>query len=324
MQKLLRYSCVCFFFVRCQIALTGEFYMQLSNEDKGFFRKISEEIFGEDNSEGQFSLGVLISYTQDFKKDQKLEYSFQQDVFTPGRLGKRSSNAVLGDRAFAGYLAFGFNYLRKDQTRISWITLVSKADLLLGVIGPNSQAEAVQNYGHRLIGGTEYLGWKDQLENSYGANFTVRVIPQLRTNFKGLDAEVAPHAVISVGNFVGYQGIGITLRFGKHLSSDFGPKDFSPYSTKNPTISNHKGYSWNLFVGIERRHLSHNYLLQGVTSRSRIVSVQMKDYLTDVQVGVIVNLKHFLINVSFIQRGLEFTTQENKQQFVTVGSSIKI
>ena len=295
-------------------------YIQLSNEDKGIFSELSEEFFGTDQSDGQFTQGLLVSWTESLEEGTKLEYVFQQDLYTPGHIYKDHDTASPGDRAFAGYLALGINYMKRvDGFSEKWQWLY-KVEASLGVIGSAAEGQPVQDAEHRLIGTSEYRGWNDQLSNRYGGGVVIRFIPRYYIPLsEQVGMEFSPHGVVAIGNLVAYQGVGGSIRFGRGLQQDYGAMDFSPFSTKNPMISDVKGVAWNVFVSLERRHMDRNYLLEGLTSHTHQRLVSLEEYLTDVHLGYNIQYNDVHLSIALVQRGIEFREQRDKQQFVTVG-----
>jgi hypothetical protein len=301
-------------------SFSGDLYMQLTNEDKGIFSELSEEFFGTDKSDGQFTQGILLSWTESLDEGVKLEYSFQQDLYTPGHINKDQETASPGDRAFSGYLALGINYNKRVDSSIERLQWLYKVEASAGVIGTAAEGQPVQDAEHRLIGADEYRGWDDQLSNRYGGGVVMRFIPRYYIPLAGkIGLELAPHGVVALGNFVSYQGVGGSLRLGRALQKDYGAADFSPFSIKNPMITDAEGFVWNLFVGLERRRMDRNYLLEGLTSHTHQRLVSIEEYLTDVHVGVNVFFKDIHCSVVLVQRGIEFREQLDKQQFVTAG-----
>ncbi|ODS22958.1 hypothetical protein AB835_11430 [Candidatus Endobugula sertula] len=162
-------------------ASARKFYFELGNEDKGIFTQTSKEIFGNDNSDGNFSQGLYFSYTSNYHENGKLEYSLEQDVYTPSFDNKSAPTAVIGDRPYAAFLGLGANYIRKSGDKNILhrsADFIQQFNIKIGVVGHDAGGQELQDFAHRIRGATEYTGWSDQVENKYGGFFDLSCSPQ--------------------------------------------------------------------------------------------------------------------------------------------------
>lgn len=315
----------------CFSAKAGDIYIEYANEDKDIFEDLSQNFFGDDNSDGNFTQGLYLSYTTTgFSENHKVSYSIEQDIFTPSGNAKRLPRAVVGNRPFAGYLGIGLSYTLKNNLILQKGSfssdIIQHIGLKLGVIGSDSKASEFQDELHDIIDATEYNGWEDQVKNKYGGIFSYYLYPRLHYKLIGdsLGVELSPHAGLSAGNLISYAGAGFTVRIGSNLTKDYGPKLFSLLSSGNNMVTDHRGFSWHLFFGVEHRYMDRNYLLEGRTGISGLRTVAMRDEVTDLQVGGVLNFNWGALSLSLIERSREFETQANKQQFLRVGFNINI
>ncbi len=301
-----------------------DLYLEFANEDKGALTPISEFLFGEDHSDGHLTQALYLSYTHSLKRNQKLEISLEQDVFTPD--DKYAESSEYGDRPFAGYLGVGGDFIVKtDEKNLNSFLnfdLIHRVSLDLGVTGPPSGAQKFQNWAHDKKGVPSYSGWDDQVEFRFGTTAAYRIITRFRRELKYIDLELSPHGVFSISNVVGYQGVGATFRLGKDLQSDYNPVIFSPLSNGNECLTDVQKFSWNLFYGIEGRHIFNNYLLEGTTSVTNRQTVSLEEFVADMQVGLILNFAHVSTAVSITNRTKEFKGQDHNQQFMRLGINV--
>lgn len=86
--------------------------------------------------------------------------SARQSIFTPE--DKRRSDFIVDDRPYAGWLYGGLALLADTGKELDTF------ELNIGVVGPSSGGEWVQDNVHRTIGSTKAAGWDNQLEDELG------------------------------------------------------------------------------------------------------------------------------------------------------------
>ena len=155
--------------------------------------KYSKEIsFKNDNDlyvstfkDSYYTNGMFLSYKyiSKFKsKNQEkkiLEWKIGHEMFTPYKSIVQS--IVEHDRPFAGYLfgSFGINRVYKNNTTL-------KTTIQIGVIGPNSFSEELQDFIHDIYGFKKAVGWKHQIRNAFGLNFNAnynKYITKISSNY---------------------------------------------------------------------------------------------------------------------------------------------
>ena len=312
---------VLFYFLFLSTAYGGTFYFEYGNEDKGTFTGLSELFYGgPDQSDGNFTQGLYLSYTDDLSEDSKLTYSLEQDLFSPYKHNKRKKLATPGDRPFAGYLGGGVVYHKRSNY------FSQKLGLKVGMIGPSARGDQVQNFLHdHLISADEYSGWNDQVKDKVGLSGQYMAALKLQTTCGVICFELAPHISLVASNLIAYEGAGATFRIGNHLDKDYGPAIFSPLS-RGEMLTDHKGVSWYVLAGYEKRRMRKNYLLDGVTSISDIPTLTDDDiekYVADKHIGFGANLGGVALDFTFVERSREFK-QQDAQQFIRVGLGIPI
>lgn len=127
-----------------------------------------------------------------------------QKIFTP------QSGYVPGpqyvDRPFAGYLYIGstLNLLYKNESNL-------KLGAQLGVVGPASQAEAVQEFIHKTFGFYKPGGWQYQIKNDPEINLSAEY-NHLIARASWVDISLASYA--NLGNGFTGAGAGALVRLG--------------------------------------------------------------------------------------------------------------
>ncbi len=294
----------------------GFVYTEFANEDKGVLQGASDAVFGDNTSDGGMTHGFLFSHMHDIGANRQLSLGFEQHLFSPSGQNKRNRSATVGDRPFAGYLGAGVGYTRRDGR---WL---QRAELKLGVVGPDAQGREVQNAAHEdVVAAGTHEAWNDQVANRRGAIVGYRVARRWLTDCRPICLEATPHGVVTRGNLLAYEGLGLSLRAGNRLDRDFGPPVFSMLSRGGHT-TNHRGFSWSVGAGIEQRLVRRNYLLQGPTIESGATSVAMLRGLTERQFGADVAWKSTTLSLTFVRRGAEFPG-ERPQDFMRLGLAVR-
>ena len=112
------------------------------------------------------------------------------------------------------------------------IDTLDSVELDLGIVGPESFAEDVQDGYHDLIGVARSNGWDHQLKNEPGvALIFERKWRPAPWRFDGLEFDLIPSAGGSLGNVMTQLNLGAMVRLGQSLDVDYGP------SHPRPTLS---------------------------------------------------------------------------------------
>ncbi|CAM1372608.1 lipid A deacylase LpxR family protein [Tenacibaculum xiamenense] len=93
-----------------------------------------------------------------------IDFEIGHKIYTPFKAVVQSPQQH--DRPFAGYLygSFGINHFFKNNSFL-------KNSVEIGVIGPGSMAEELQNFIHDIYGFRRAIGWKYQIRNAFALNF---------------------------------------------------------------------------------------------------------------------------------------------------------
>ncbi len=88
-----------------------------------------------------------------------LSISIAQTIYTPEDLER--SDLILDDRPYAGYTYLGVAVHRTTPK------IMDTLELDIGIVGPHSYAQDVQEWAHRVFDSTEPKGWSNQLEDEF-------------------------------------------------------------------------------------------------------------------------------------------------------------
>lgn len=125
-----------------------------------------------------YSNGIFLhlGYADESKKKQKRVHRFElgQQIFTPLRRNTRTPADI--DRPYAGYtyIQYTRSWFKNERT-------VLQVNGTLGIIGPASGGEGLQNTYHRWLQYAPFLGWRYQISNQLVLNTGVLYASNLVT-----------------------------------------------------------------------------------------------------------------------------------------------
>jgi hypothetical protein len=139
----------------------------------------------------------------------------------------------------------------------------------LGVVGPASGAQQLQNGFHNLIGQRATLGWDSQIQNTPIAELLHERVWRLPLGtVAGLETDALPSLTIAVGDLRDYLQTGVTFRFGQGLDSDFGVPRFRPGLSGGDAYTPTRPFAWYVFAGVDGQAVAYDILLQSSPIRS--------------------------------------------------------
>jgi hypothetical protein len=270
-----------------------------------------------------YTNGLYISLTtpprpRDEGSDLRYSFFLGQSIFTPEDLLLNPPNPE--DRPYAGWLYAGVRMYRESAT------VLDRADISLGVIGPSSGAEAVQIWFHALNmfgGSVEPRGWESQLHDEPAAVLSAQRTWRVTLTEGFLDGEFLPEANLALGNVFTYAGVGATLRVGRNLRADWGPPRIQPALQGSDFVDRDAAgsFAWYVFAGIEGRAIARNIFLDGNTWKES-PNVSRETFVADYNLGLAVIGGPFALRMSYTERTREFETQHGNDKFVSLNLSL--
>lgn len=240
-----------------------------------------------------------------------------QSIFTPRNT---EATAPLPDEhPYAGWLHATF------LTAVDSGKTLDTLSIDLGLVGPSSGAEWVQNHVHELIGSDEANGWDNQIQDEFG--FVVsyerkwRALAEWRRN--GLGVDVIPHAGVSIGNVLTQAATGLIFRLGQDLANDYGPPRVRPAQAGAGFFAPRDHFSWYLFVGASGRAVAYNIVLDGNAFRDGGPSVNRKPLVAEGQAGLVLQMGRVQSAFTVITRTDEFDGQGKQELFGAISLSMK-
>jgi hypothetical protein len=248
---------------------------------------------------------------------QRLEFDLQQVIFTPVRTQVYDPNP--DDRPYAGQLALHTSLVQDtDTTR-------SIAQVGIGVVGPASLAQSVQNGFHFLIGDTTSKGWHYQLHNEPTLDFLGgRIWRYDLASFDdgAIGVQALPQVTAQLGNTEIFGQAGAIFRVGSGLDSDFGPAVIEPAMTGTDAYTPTQPIVWYVFGGAVGRVVAHDMLVQGNDFQSSR-GVALTPLQGDLEVGAALIVYGIRVTATEVFETPEFHHEAPAFQYGSIGLSAR-
>lgn len=245
---------------------------------------------------------------------RRVSFALGQSIYTPEDITR--SELIADDRPYAGWLYAAVGLLTLHRETALAPERLDTVEFNLGVVGPASLADEVQQRWHELIAARPPRGWHHQLDNEPGVNAYVN--HQWRLDLGTLAGEVAvdlhPHLGYALGNVHTHAGAGATLRLGNDLRGDFGPPRIRPSPPGGGFFTPREDLGWYLFAGVEGRYVARNIFLDGNTFEASH-RVTREPWIADLQYGVVVTWGEVRASFTNVRRSREFAGQQGASEY---------
>lgn len=239
-----------------------------------------------------------------------------QSIYTPENTTR--SDVIPDDRPYAGYTYIGFAVQRTAQK------IMDTLELNIGMVGPHSYAEYVQEGVHKWLGDKEPQGWQNQLKDEVSLDLIYERKWRLGASKlgHGFGYDFIPHLGGRFGNVYVYANTGAELRFGWNPPDDFGTCPIRPGCETNGTtgLENNRGRSFGIhaFLSVDGRAVLRDIFLDGNTWQDSH-SVDKNYFVADLGAGLGISTRLFKVTYGVIYRTREFKSQHaNGQIFGTL------
>jgi hypothetical protein len=209
-----------------------------------------------------------------------LGVSVGQQIYTPTDTARIHPDP--NDHPYAGYLSATATLIQDvGNTR----NVLSAG---LGVIGPYSAGQLVQNAFHSVINSPTSHGWASQLHDEPEIQFTAaRIWRKNLVSLGPLETDVLPAVTLGVGTVRDYVQAGGRLRIGHGLERDFGPGRLVDGPSGEDAYLPGDGLGYYAFVGASGQAIARDAFLDGnLTGRSAHVS--RRSLMADFEGGIAV------------------------------------
>jgi lipid A 3-O-deacylase len=232
---------------------------------------------------------------------QRIALDLTQQMYTP--IGTSSPVPNPSDRPYAGLLLGNITLLSDTEDTRSVLTLS------LGLVGPASGAEQLQNSFHDLIGQTHALGWSHQIGNTAAVELLHERVWRLPMGtVAGLETDALPALTVGVGDLRDYVQTGVTFRFGQGLDSDFGVPRVRPGLSGGDAYMPTRPFAWYVFAGADGQAVGYDLLLQAQPFRGGPHVSTVWD-VAELQGGFAVMAYGMRLTFAYVAQTQEFTGQ---------------
>lgn len=250
---------------------------------------------------------------------EALALSIGQNIYTPE--DTQAEELIEDDRPYAGWLYGGIAAYDAiwGEDPIAARDRQTTLELVIGLIGPHSYAEEVQNFVHDVIGSDEAQGWDNQLEDELTAMLSVEWQNRVwRRTGDHFGADAITHLGGSAGTPFTMAATGCDLRFGYGLPRDFGVSVNEPRLVTTAAVGNEQHQpSLYIFTGIRGQAVAWNSFIQGNLFHDSH-SVDLEPWVADFKAGLAWQHGRWRINYAWVYRTDEF--QENPDDGSVFGS----
>jgi len=248
--------------------------------------------------------------------DQRIGFDLSQQMYTPANTSLVIPDPY--DRPYAGLLLGNISLLSDSEDSRSVLTLS------LGLVGPASGAEQLQNGFHSLIGQSHAMGWNGQIQNTPAVEVLHERTWRLPLGtIAGFETDVLPSLTVGLGNVRVYAQTGVSFRFGRGLDSDFGVPRLRPGLSGSDPFVPTRPFAWYVFAGADAQAVGYDLLLQSSPFRGGPHVSTIWD-VAEIEGGFAVMAYGMRLTVAYVAQTHEFNGQAGGlHQFGSASLSIR-
>jgi hypothetical protein len=258
------------------------------------------------------NIGNLGVFPSGAHTDRRYELTFGQEIYTPSNIHRNHPDT--DDRPYAGWLYGGIGLIQDTDHR-----QLDHLELQLGVVGPASFANQVQNDWHQFIGVQEAKGWNNQVSNEPGVMLSYEHKWRFLQAFgDGFAVDAIPELGATVGNVMTYAEASTMFRFGRNLEADYGPERMRPALSGTNYFDSSAldgPFGFYFYAGAQGRAVARNIFLDGNTFEDSS-SVDKKVFVGDLIGGLSLFWSDRVkLDTSVIYRSKEFSGQQDNEKY---------
>lgn len=190
-------------------------------------------------------------------RQRAVAYTIDVKVYTPDDTSSR--RVIKDDRPYAGVLLWhGDLYAFNGK-------VADRLGLKLGVVGPASGAEQLQDFVHDIDGSDKPNGWDNQLDNEPVIRLEAERMWRLTEGSLGnIEFDTIGMAQAGLGNLRSDAGVGAAFRVGKNLADTWATASPDPSKKAHALPGRHR-ISWQVFLTIYGSYVANDITIDGNT-----------------------------------------------------------
>jgi len=260
------------------------------------------------------SLLKLLPFRRDTSFTDRIVLSIGTAMFTPDDI--TITSLILEDRPYAGYNYFNVAFIGRTSN------VFESFEFSLGLTGPLTLADHVQEIVHEIVGSKKPQGWDNQLENEFIFQlYYDRIWKQSSGGLtKGLKHEIMPRMSAGLGNGLIYMNLGIFTRAGWNLPDDFGMPLSRPGGLRGVIPVNRSRGGFYGFASLYTNFLVRNIFLDGNTfAESHSVDKYM--FTVDFNWGIVARFSKFQFTATHALWTKQYILESFNHQFIRLSLS---
>lgn len=246
----------------------------------------------------------------------RAQYRLVHQIYTPNNI--EATELIEDDRPYAGLVYGGVSLYGETPTTGGHTTTDLHLDV--GMVGPSSLADSIQQEVHRLTDSDRPQGWDNQLNDEAVVNLGMRRQWWQEVPLAGKQLAFGPSASAALGNLYTYASAGYSIRFGDEARS---VPNLSPGPASSAGFTGGGGFRWYVFAGVEGYYMAQNLLLDGNTFSSSH-SVDRREWVGDVSAGFALAWEDWQMSFAALQRSDEFRGQQDPDKFAALTLSKRL
>ena len=236
-----------------------------------------------------------------------LSFSIANQIYTP--TDTLTTSFQPNDRPYVGwtYLETVFHKTTKTQLR--------SLSLKVGMIGPLSRSEKIQNTFHRTFNMEIVNGWEHQLNNELGFNLKYTQKWKYHgKDFGDLEGSLIPFTSIELGNIAINASAGFTARIGYNIAKDYGLSSINIGNDPGiPVYGQYKNrtiYPWGFSINFTASGtaVARDIFLDGNTFQDSH-SIAKEPFVGYYGTGFTIRYKNLVLDIMAIENSRQFKQQ---------------
>lgn len=251
---------------------------------------------------------INIPFTSYKNTNNFISFAYANQMYTPADVN--DTKLIKDDRPYAGYAYLELGLHQSTKKDLDSLTIE------LGVIGPSSRMDILQNTIHEMIDVDDSKGWDNQLKDEY--IFQLNYMHKWRLKYKDIgkfNSVLVPYSGLNLGNRSIKVSGGALYRIGYNIPSDYGINSlneggYSSMPTHSKSIVNNNS-SWSAYLNLSSgaNLIFRDIFLDGNTFKDSH-SIDKNPFTAYAMVGITLRYKHFLIDFFHSYYSKEFAQRD--------------